>query len=96
MDRGRFCVYSERRGRGICVMSNTQKISAWEREKYGEHGDNLIAEANARLIAAAPDLLTACRATLAHMHDDETDAPTAAQLTEQLTRAIAKAEGSQQ
>ncbi len=53
-------------------------------------------DANARLIAAAPDLLAACRATLAHMYDDETDAPTAAQLTEQLTRAIAKAEGGQQ
>jgi hypothetical protein len=30
------------------------------------------------------------------MYDDEIDAPTAAQLTEQLTRAIAKAEGGQQ
>jgi len=53
-------------------------------------------EANARIMTAAPDLLAACRATLAHMYDDEIDAPTAAQLTEQLTRAIAKAEGGQQ
>ncbi len=62
---------------------------AWTVDYDGE------AAANARLIAAAPDLLAACRATLAHMYDDEIDAPTAAQLTEQLTRAIAKAEGGQ-
>ncbi len=34
-------------------------------------------------------------AALAHMYDDEIDAPTAAQLTEQLTAAIRLAEGGQ-
>lgn len=40
-------------------MQNTQTISHWEIEKYGEHELNLIADANARLIAAAPELLSA-------------------------------------
>ena len=58
--RGRFCVYSSAHGRGICVMSNTQK--SWDETmvaKHGEHELNLIADANARLIAAAPDMLAA-------------------------------------
>lgn len=81
----------------------------WYAESTGNHQGLVISEitganvavaydgeADTALIAAAPELLAACRATLAHMYDDETDAPTAAQLTEQLTRAIAKAEGGQQ
>jgi hypothetical protein len=45
-------------------MQNTQTISEWEREKYGEHELNLIADANARLIAAAPTMLNALRVAL--------------------------------
>jgi len=58
--RGRFCVYQDGGyGKGVCVMSNTQKTTADEVAKYGEHGDNLEADANARLIASAPELLAA-------------------------------------
>ncbi len=48
-ERGRFCVSSVHQGRGICVMSNTQKDRP-------DHEFNLIADANARLIAASPTL----------------------------------------
>lgn len=68
-ERGRFCVYSEEHGRGICVMSNTQKVTPEQTAKYGEHGDNLTADANARLIAAAPELLQ-CLITLVKMVED--------------------------
>lgn len=51
--RGRFSVYSvSAHGRGICVMSNTV-------ESPSDHELNLIADANARLIAAAPGMLAA-------------------------------------
>ena len=67
--KGRFCVYGGRNGSGICVMQNTQTISEWEREKYGEHELNLIADANARLIAAAPTMLNALRVALEALGD---------------------------
>jgi len=54
-------------------------------------------EQNAAYIATAcnayPDLLAACRLTLRHMHAEELDAPTAAELEHALHEAIAKAEG---
>jgi hypothetical protein len=50
-------------------MQNTQTISEWEREKYGEHELNLIADANARLIAAAPTMLDALRTALQAIGD---------------------------
>ena len=53
LERGRFVVSAPRsNGRAICVMRNTQ-------EQDPEHERNLEADANARLIAAAPDLLNA-------------------------------------
>lgn len=59
--RGRFCVYAPKtNGRGICVMSNTQ--SSWDASmvaKHGEHPANIEADANAALIASAPDMLNA-------------------------------------
>jgi len=45
--------------------------------------------ANARLIAAAPELLAACRAAL----DDDDDQPLQGETRRLLERAIAKAEG---
>jgi len=45
-------------------MSNTQPVRPDEVAKYGEHGLNLTADANARLIAAAPELLAAANAAL--------------------------------
>jgi hypothetical protein len=42
-------------------MQNTQTTSQWEIEKYGEHELNITADANARLIAAAPELLEALK-----------------------------------
>ena len=50
-------------------MQNTQTISEWEREKYGEHELNLTADANARLIAAAPTMLDALRTALQAIGD---------------------------
>ena len=44
------------------------------------------AQANARLIAAAPDMLDACRQALLHFEDDQT-------ISHVLAAAIAKAEG---
>jgi hypothetical protein len=49
------------------------------------------AEANARLIAAAPDLLSACRDTLDALYHAEGDV--IEEIREQLRAAIAKAEG---
>jgi hypothetical protein len=47
-------------------MSNTQPVRPEEVAKYGEHGLNLEADANARLIAAAPELLETLEAVLKH------------------------------
>jgi len=59
--RGRFCVYSvSAHGRGVCVMSNTV-----EPPSPSDHELNLIADANARLIAAAPVMLAALQKLVA-------------------------------
>lgn len=54
---------------GAEVRSLTQVAWCGEAARYGESGDQIIdaaeARANARLIAAAPDLLAACEALLA-------------------------------
>jgi hypothetical protein len=54
------------------------------------------AEANARLIAAAPDLLEACKAIAAHIPENDVDIPTFAgiNLARIVRAAIAKAEGA--
>lgn len=89
-DRGRFCVYAPKsNGRGICVMQNTQRVTPEEVAKYGEHGLNLEADANARLIAAAPELLDAVKQWETFLSVDCTDGRT---LTA-VRALIAKAEG---
>lgn len=55
-----------------------------------EHGEH---DANARVIAAAPDLLEAAKGLLACLADDERDATHGTQAHESLRAAIAKAEG---
>lgn len=88
---GRFCIYSAAsHGRGICVMSNTQKISPQELEKYGDHGLNLEALANARLIAAAPELLQALHQVRANFMKPNASLGFPIALVD---AAIAKAEG---
>ena len=61
-ERGRFVVYAggNGHGRAVCVMSNTQKDSP-------EHPLNLTADANARLIALAPELVGALEWALANV-----------------------------
>lgn len=63
-----------------------------------EHGSLELGEANARLMAAAPDLLAACKGLLDAIHDSMTHAAQAAH-AEQIDAAraaIAKAEGGAQ
>jgi hypothetical protein len=96
--KGRFCVYGGRNGVGICVMQNTQTISEWEREKYGEHELNLIADANARLIAAAPTMLSALQTALEVMGDtyDARDSDDDGEsIRDIITAAIAAATGEE-
>ena len=79
-------------------MQNTQTISEWEREKYGEHELNLIADANARLIAAAPTMLAALRTALEAIGDtyDARDSDDDGEsLRDIITAAIAAATGEE-
>jgi hypothetical protein len=69
-------------------MSNTQHISPEEQAKYGDHELNLIADANAALIASAPELLDLCERALRALHED--DFPL---LREDIRKGMAKAEG---
>lgn len=56
--RGRFCVYAPNaNGRGICAMQNIQTLDEYTVSRFGDHPLNLEADANAALIAAAPELL---------------------------------------
>lgn len=57
--RGRFAVSSEKHGKGVCVMSNFQKT------EHNPHPQE--ADANARLIAATPDLLKIAKFLSAHL-----------------------------
>jgi hypothetical protein len=57
----------------------------------GSSGYSPQRESNARLIAAAPDLLAALRATLALLTDP--DAESADRVTDTVREAIARAEG---
>ncbi len=79
-------------------MQNTQTISEWEREKYGEHELNLIADANARLIAAAPTMLSALQTALEVMGDtyDARDSDDDGEsIRDIITAAIAAATGEE-
>jgi hypothetical protein len=79
-------------------MQNTQTISEWEREKYGEHELNLTADANARLIAAAPTMLSALQAALEAIGDtyDARDSDDDGEsIRDIITAAIAKATGEE-
>ena len=62
------------------------------------YGDDSIAdtltEPDARLIAAAPDLLAACKAAYAFFHGDHTDIPPVMKIHDTLEAAIAKAGGA--
>jgi hypothetical protein len=61
-------------------------------------GSGQPVEANARLVAAAPDLLAACRAALADLYDDANMAQhnrAQRQVGEQLRAAVARAEGKE-
>ena len=51
-------------------------------------------EANARLIAAAPDMMDALKDCLAYMLDDQSSDVTGAKALDSINAAIAKAEGT--
>lgn len=66
-----------------CVMKDGKSICDTARTYYGQ--DDNVAKANARIIAAAPELLEACRACL--LRDDIASD----ELGDMLRAAIAKA-----
>ena len=80
-------VYCTATGERVCSPHSTLPDSI---KKFGPHKQDL--KANARLIAAAPDLLKALKAMLTHMGMDEDDwnKPT----FDQARAAIAKAEAA--
>lgn len=81
-------------GNPIGVMVHTQLIGGFMKTK-----PNPKAEANAALVAAAPELLSACQSMLAYMEEFHVEAclnePDCFEcgLTEALSEAIAKATG---
>lgn len=72
-------------GIGQVIVPN--RPPAWRTlaDVYGEHGDEEQADADAHLIAAAPDLLAALEALLPHLED--------ARMDDGAKAAIAKARG---
>ena len=78
-------------GKRIYKASEREIACGWEPEDGMDHVEDETDYANARLIAAAPELLAALRAMLTHMgmDEDEWNRPTFAQ----ARAAIAKAEG---
>lgn len=79
-------VYCKATGERVCSPHSTLPDSI---KKFGPHKQDL--KANARLIAAAPDLLDALNAMMTHMgmDEDEWNKPT----FDQARAAIAKATG---
>lgn len=81
-----------RPGAGLGLHSWT--IWATSEGRYiGRIDDNDQGEANARLIAAAPDLLAACREALDLLEERSATDERAAYLAQHMADAIAKAEG---
>ena len=65
--------------------------SDWAKSDVRQNAKETACVGNA-LHDDASDLLAACNKTMAHMHAEELDAPTAAELERTLLDAIAKAE----
>jgi hypothetical protein len=66
--------------------------SEWVKDEDWDGGENVPERiANARLIAAAPDLLAACEAVLASIHDPSDDDMFT--FEDMLEKALAKARG---
>lgn len=85
-DYGDFCVFSDRGG-------EIAKITAGRNEDGSTIGAREM-EANMQLIAAAPELLMACRMLVALEDGDVHDADTSWKQARKIMRAaIAKAEG---
>lgn len=87
VDRGQFCILTEHGNRIDIAVT------------YGF--DATPREANARLIAAAPDLLAACKAMVEYQRLIDSDAPTGlleayGNSFESAAAAVAKALGSTQ
>jgi hypothetical protein len=92
------------KSQGVHVWAEIDALNTWSIvDRAGAPNGRAEAEANARLIAAAPDLLAACRAAdeliahVLHISDSQLDAmlessdPTIA-LLKRFRRAMAKAE----
>jgi len=80
------------------IASERGTICAMYAMKTGLHGEDIEGEANARLIAAAPDLLDALKAAqeeLRLIRMKDTNAVYDVLCRSQISAAIAKAEGRQ-
>lgn len=78
--------------RTILVAENGERIASDADAQY-DLLDGPNADANANLIAAAPDLLAACKAAL-DRHNYQGDGRPWPQLFDKIRDAIAKAEGN--
>lgn len=78
-------------GKFIC-QAKDPRCTLFDTEKLNAHRENNTDpwEANARLIAAAPELLEACKDMLTWVNSQHVDA----QVIDAMRNAVAKAEGS--
>ena len=86
----------------LAVVAGTDDVLAIVARRNGGTGTELPTEANARLLSAAPDLLSACRATLENMtswHEEneirQVEGPCFCATCEMARAAIAKATGQE-
>jgi len=88
---GPWTISESKRHPIIYILGDGRQIAS----TYGEGDYYYTQKPNARLIAAAPDLLAACKAVFAWHEDFESAPPLSEIMYELVEPAIAKAEGGQ-